>query len=200
MTEHKRRIAADEIEADAEIAPRQKREPMCHLSNRLRDTTRPSGPQVGRSVDGMLWQKVSSKYRQLRSPKLEEQTRGKSRCWLTLEQRFKEDDGSWNQSGRSWAESMHPHDLEWMRAADKMYEEQAGDRAAKGCLPMKLDTRNDAARHMWDIAIPEYETWFHCTRIDKHTLDAYKKKAAFLMKDKKLPDKSKNGKMSRPGF
>ena len=114
---------------------------------------------------------------------------GRSEFWLTLEQRFKEDDGSWNKSGRSWADSVHPMDLEWMIAADKMYDEQADDRAAKGCVPMLRSARNDAARHMWDIVIPEYEAWFHLTRIDTHTLQAYKKKAAFLMKDKKLSDK-----------
>ena len=143
LDEWKRKIAAKEVSPDDDICPIEDREPELELSNRLSSCLRPSGPQVGRSQDGALWQKVRKLYKQLNGPGLLEQTKGRSANWTTLVQRFKEDDGSWNNSPNTWAQSQlnANRNLEWMRMADKMHAEQKDVRVEKRLRPDGSDKK-----------------------------------------------------------
>ena len=187
LTEWQRKVQAGEIAADRDPFQTFDREPEVQLDNRLGACTRPSGPQTGRSLDGALWQEVRKMYNQLNDATLLQNTDRRSANWTTPAQRFKEDDGRWNDSGNSWGQSTinGGKNLDWMVRADKMYAEQRHTRAEKGAVLLSRPDCDMRARVMWDIKIKEGEEWFHTTRKNLHATLHYKMKAAFLMKGKK---------------
>ena len=63
-------------------------------------------------------------YAKLASANVLEKTGG--RTWATLAERWLNDDGSWNNSGLSWAES-NGKTLEWCQEADELFAQQRGN-------------------------------------------------------------------------
>ena len=150
LTEWQRKIQAGEVAADSHPYTIPDREPEVQLSNRLGACLRPSGPQTGRSRDGELWQKVRKMYNQLDGANLLQQTNGKSKNWTTLAQRFKEDDGKWNESVNSWAKSQlnGGRNLEWMIMADKMHAEERQPSCKRSSPIIEARSRHASSAHV----------------------------------------------------